>query len=150
MFAFCFVVVVFLIVKHIILMKFHNYFCNVNLFRIIKVLQNVWQIIRVSRYRPSIFNSVIYWFLDLVRCFCLNFATYIQFGPCLNMCFVLLQICFHVGNIWRWTKCISRTTPRYIYFSGCFLWCFRVKHRALSVVVRIIYTASAKCLVLSG
>jgi len=36
--------------------KYCNSFYNVNLFSILNVLQDLWPIIRVKRYRPSIFN----------------------------------------------------------------------------------------------
>ena len=37
--------------------KYYNSFYNVNLFSILNVLQDLWPIIRVKRYRPSIFKS---------------------------------------------------------------------------------------------
>ena len=39
--------------------KFLNSFCNVNLLSIHKILQNLWMIIRVLRFRPSIFKELI-------------------------------------------------------------------------------------------
>ena len=52
---FCYVVVEFLLFapKHIICQTF----CNVNLFSIPNLLQDLWLITRVLRYRPSILNS---------------------------------------------------------------------------------------------
>jgi len=37
--------------------KYCNSFYTVNLFSILNVLQDLWPIIRVKRYRPSIFNT---------------------------------------------------------------------------------------------
>ena len=38
--------------------KVCNSFYNVNLFSILYILQDLWPIIRVKRYRPSIFNNI--------------------------------------------------------------------------------------------
>jgi len=35
---------------------FCNFFCNINLYSILNILQDLWPIIRVQRYRPSIFK----------------------------------------------------------------------------------------------
>jgi len=56
--------------------KYCNSFYTVNLFSILNVLQDLWPIIRVKRYRPSIFNynkcmfvllnlesTVVYWLI---------------------------------------------------------------------------------------
>ena len=56
---FCFVVVVlllFLSKNTLFIAKYCNSFYNVNLFSILNVLQDFWPIIRVKRYRPSIFK----------------------------------------------------------------------------------------------
>jgi len=56
---FCIVVVVFLLFlsqNALFISKYCNSFYNVNLFSILIVLQDLWPIIRVKRYRPSIFN----------------------------------------------------------------------------------------------
>jgi len=37
--------------------KYRKSFYNVNLFSILNILQDLWPIIRVKRYRPSIFNA---------------------------------------------------------------------------------------------
>jgi len=58
---FCFVVDVFLLVlskNSLFVTKVCNSFYNLNLFIILKKLQDLWSIIRVWRYRPSIFNAV--------------------------------------------------------------------------------------------
>jgi len=57
---FVFVVVFLLSCKQNIYMNFCNSFCNVNSFSILNILQNSRPIIRVSRYRPSIFNGGVY------------------------------------------------------------------------------------------
>jgi len=44
----------FLFKKHFISKKICNSFCNVSLFSILNILQDLWPIIRVQRYRPSI------------------------------------------------------------------------------------------------
>jgi len=59
MFDFCIVVVVFLLFlskNTLFIAKYCNSFYNVNLFSILNVLQDLWPIIRVKRYRPSIFK----------------------------------------------------------------------------------------------
>ena len=43
---------------------YFNSFYNVNLFSILNVLQDLWPIIRVKIYRPSIFNR--YWFQQII------------------------------------------------------------------------------------
>jgi len=56
---FCFVVVVlllFLSKNTLFIAKYCNAFNNVNLFSILRVLQDLWSIIRVKRYRHSIFK----------------------------------------------------------------------------------------------
>jgi len=56
---FCIVVVVFLLFlskNTLFIAKYCNSFYNVNLFSILNVLQDLLPIIRVKRYRPSIFN----------------------------------------------------------------------------------------------
>jgi len=56
---FCIVVVVFLLFlskNTLFIAKYCNSFYNVNFFSILNVLQDLWPIIRVKRYRPSIFN----------------------------------------------------------------------------------------------
>ena len=70
-FLFCLVVdvVVFLLYVHnIIFMKFCNSFCDVHSFSILNKLQNVWPIIRISRYRPSIRNIFIFTKRNHLRC----------------------------------------------------------------------------------
>ena len=52
----CFVVVFFSSSKIIIYIKVCNSFCNGNSFSILNILQTLWPILRVSRYRPSIFK----------------------------------------------------------------------------------------------
>ena len=52
---FCFVVVVFLL----FFTKVCKSLCNDNLIRILNILQDLWLIIRVLRYRPSIFKLFI-------------------------------------------------------------------------------------------
>jgi len=57
---FCIVVVVFLLFlskNTLFIAKYCNSFYNVNLFSILNVLQDLWLIIRVKRYRPSIFKD---------------------------------------------------------------------------------------------
>ena len=48
----------FLVKKHIICHKSCNSFCNVNLFSILNILPDLWPILRVLRYRPSIFKCL--------------------------------------------------------------------------------------------
>ena len=43
--------------KTLFIAKYCNSFYSVNLFSILNVLQDLWPIIRVKRYRPSIFNK---------------------------------------------------------------------------------------------
>jgi len=71
---FCIVVVVFLLFfskNTLYIAKYCNSFNNVNLFSILNVLQDLWPIIRVKRYRPSIFkyqNIHNYFFTLKGRC----------------------------------------------------------------------------------
>ena len=55
---FSIVVVVFLLFvqKHLIFTKFCNSFFNIYLFSILNILTDLWPIIKVQRYRPSIFK----------------------------------------------------------------------------------------------
>jgi len=46
----------FFVQNTVFIAKHCNSFCNVNLFSILNVLQYLWPIIRVKRYRPSIFK----------------------------------------------------------------------------------------------
>ena len=46
----------FLSINTLFVTKFCKSFCNVNLFSILNILPDLWLIIRVKRYRPSIFN----------------------------------------------------------------------------------------------
>ena len=57
--SFCFVVVVFSLFcpKKLFIAKYCNSFYNVNLFSKLNILQDLWPIIRVKRYRPSIFKT---------------------------------------------------------------------------------------------
>ena len=48
--------VFFVVQNTLFVMKVCNSCCNFNAFSILNILQNLWPIIRVSRYRPSIFN----------------------------------------------------------------------------------------------
>jgi len=52
---FCFT---FLSKNTLFIAKYCNSFYKVNLFSILNVLQDLWPIIRVKRYRPSIFNYI--------------------------------------------------------------------------------------------
>ena len=54
----CFVVVLLFVQNTLFVTKVCNSFCNVNLFSILNILQDLWPIVRVSRYRPSIFNGL--------------------------------------------------------------------------------------------
>jgi len=68
---FCFVVVVcflFLFKNTLSVTKVCNSLFNVNLFSILNILQDVWPIIKVYRYRPSIFNIFI-WLNSSNNCF---------------------------------------------------------------------------------
>jgi len=59
---FCFVVLVFslfLSKNTLFVTHFCNFFCNVNLFSILHILQDLWSIIRVERYRPIIFKFIV-------------------------------------------------------------------------------------------
>jgi len=42
-----------------------SFFCKVNLFVILNILQNLWPIIRVKRYRPSVFKKVCFYHVFL-------------------------------------------------------------------------------------
>jgi len=61
-YLFCFVVVVFLLLvqKHIISHNSLQFLYTVNLFSIFNILQDLWPFLRVQRYRPSIFNTLLY------------------------------------------------------------------------------------------
>jgi len=41
-----------------VITQFCNFFCNINLFRTLNIWLDLWPIIRVYRYRPSIFNFI--------------------------------------------------------------------------------------------
>ena len=56
----------FFIQKHSIYRKILHSFYKFNLFSILNVLQDLWPIIRVKRYRPSIFNSECF---HMIYCF---------------------------------------------------------------------------------
>ena len=53
----CCCVFTFLSKNTLFIAKYCNSFYNVNLFSILNVLQDLWPIIRVKRYRPSIFKT---------------------------------------------------------------------------------------------
>jgi len=54
---FCLMILFFVCLHNIIYINISNSFCSVNSFSTPNILQNLWLIIRVSRYRPSIFTS---------------------------------------------------------------------------------------------
>jgi len=56
----CCCVFTFLSKNTLFIAKYCNSFYNVNLISILNVLQDLWPIIRVKRYRPSIFNYYYY------------------------------------------------------------------------------------------
>jgi len=53
----CCCVVVFFVQNHIIYQNICNSSYNIILFSMLNILQDLWPIIRVYRYRPSIFNT---------------------------------------------------------------------------------------------
>jgi len=54
----CCCVFTFLFKNTLFVTKFCNIFCNVNLLGILNILQDLWPIIRVEKYSPSIFKCV--------------------------------------------------------------------------------------------
>ena len=51
----------FLSKKTLFVMKFCKSFCNVNSFSMLNILQYLWLIIRVSKYRPTVFKRYQFW-----------------------------------------------------------------------------------------
>jgi len=54
----CCCVFTFLSKNTLFVSKVCNSFYNFNLFSILKIMQEIWPIIRVYRYRPSLFNAI--------------------------------------------------------------------------------------------
>ena len=99
--------------------KVYNSFYNFNLFSIIKILQDLWPIIRVWRYRPSIFNKHGYldalhankskcftvycflhcqiYFIDNFMKFLLNYHSYVDLQIIIKL---ILKFHFFVFNKW--------------------------------------------------
>jgi len=99
--------------------KFCNSFYNVNLLSILNILQDLWPIIRVWRYRPSIFNKHGYldalhankskcftvycflhcqiYFIDNFMKFLLNYHSYVDLQIIIKL---ILKFHFFVFNKW--------------------------------------------------
>jgi len=60
----CCCVFTFLSKNTLFIAKYSNSFYNVNLFSILNVLLDLWPIIRVKGYRPSIFKTHLFYFKD--------------------------------------------------------------------------------------